>query len=481
MKGGEKVKLRHKLEVLELEDFPKVHEASIKILAETGVVMQSPEAVEICRSNGAKVAGQTVYFSREMVDDALAKCQSKYRWQARNNARSVIVGEDFLVQPNAGPVYIQDLDCGRRLGTIEDYANIMKLCQSSDMVNLVGAHPVNPSDIKDNEKHLQMMFQVMKNSDKPLMGYVCQGSQARQMLDMVEMSFGQKDYLHEHHCAAVSVNPLSPLAWSADTLETLMEYARRSQAVFLLPCIMAGVSGPMSLMGTVVLQNAEILSGIVMTKLVNPEAPVVYSPASTVGYMKKASYITGTPEGMLINIANLQIGREFYHLPTRTMCGMTDAKVVDCQAGYETMQNLMMGMLGGSHILVECLGVLDALMTTSYEKFIIDEEIIRRVKRISEGIDTSEEAYFTQVIQDVGPGGSYLTHPSTFEHFRDFWLPTVSDCESHQDWQNAGQEDVMIRANKRFKQILADAPESILDSEIEKDLTIYIGQAIKNL
>lgn len=475
------MKLRHKLEVLELEDYEKVHEASIKILEETGVAMQSPEAVEICRSHGAKVNGQIVFFSRKMVDDALAKCQSKYRWQGRNNLQSVIVGENILVQPNAGPVYIQDLEGGRRLGTIEDYANIMKLCQSSDVVNLVGAHPVNPSDIKDSEKHLQMMFQVMKNSDKPLMGYVCEGIQARQMLEMVELSFGQKDYLLSHHCAAVSVNPLSPLAWSADTLDTLIEYARRNQAVFLLPCIMAGVSGPVSLMGTVVLQNTEILSGIVMTKLVNPEAPVVYCPSSTAGYMKKASYITGTPEGMLINIANLQIAREYYHLPTRTMCGMTDAKVVDCQAGYETMQNLMMGMLGGSHILVECLGVLDAIMTTSYEKFIIDEEIIRRVKRIAEGIDTSDQAYFTEVIQDVGPGGSYLTHPSTFEHFRDFWLPTVSDCESYQDWQNAGQEDVVTRANRQYKQILADAPESILDSEIEKALTAYIGQAVKYL
>lgn len=91
-----------------------------------------------------------------------------------------------------------------------------------------------------------------------------------------------------------------------------------------------------------------------MTKLINPNAPVVYSPSSTAAYMKKASYSTGTPEGMLINIANLQMAQDFYHLPTRTMCGMTDAKVVDCQAGYETMQNLMMGMLSGAHIIVEC-------------------------------------------------------------------------------------------------------------------------------
>ncbi|HHT63395.1 MAG TPA: trimethylamine--corrinoid methyltransferase, partial [Clostridia bacterium] len=212
---------------------------------------------------------------------------------------------------------------------------------------------------------------------------------------------------------------------------------------------------------------------------INPSAPVVYSPSSSVANMKKASYITGTPEGMLINIANLQMALNYYHLPTRTMCGMTDAKTVDCQAGYETMQNIMMGMLGGAHIIVECLGVLDAIMTTSYEKFIIDEEIIDRVIRIERGIDTSEEALATEIIQEVGHNGTYLTHPSTFEHFRESWRPTVSDWDLYQDWQESGAEDVVTRANKRYKQILASAPSSLLDPEVEAELLSYMNRVKK--
>jgi len=473
------MKLRNRLEVMRPGEYVQVHDASLKILWETGVVMQSQTAREVMRHHGAKVDGQTVFIPEDLVQKALDLCQPTYRWQARNNARSVLVGEDFLVQPNAGPAYIQDLDRGRRPGTIRDYGNIIKLCQSSDVVNLVGAHPVNPGDVPDSEKHLWMMQQVMAHSDKPVLGYVCQGFQARQMLDMVELSFGKHDYLLENHCAGVSVNPLSSLAWAEDSLETLMEYAGRNQAVFLLPCIMAGISGPASLMGTVILQNTEILSGIVLAKMVNPQAPVVYSPSSSVGYMKKASYVTGTPEGMLINIANLQIARELYHLPTRCMCGMTDSKTIDCQAGYETMQNLIMGMLGGAHILVECLGVLDSIMTTSYEKFIIDEEIIRRVKRICAGIDCPDDAFSTEVIQEVGPGGSYLTHASTYERFRDFWQPTVSDWDSYQDWQMKGEKDTAIRANEICKKRLAAAPDALIEPEIGKMLGDYIQQVIK--
>jgi len=473
--------LRHKLEVIGPDDYERIHNASLKILQETGIVVQSEEALDVCRNKGAKVNGQIVYFTQKMVDDALVLCTSTYKWQARNDLHSVTVGEGFLVQPNAGPVYIQDLDKGRRLATLEDYANIMKLCQASNIVSLVGAHPVNPSDVDDREKHLHMMYQILKNSDKPMLGYVSGGYQAKQMLDMLEISFGKKDYLLENHCAGVSINPLSPLGWATDAVETLMEYAKRNQAVFLLPCIMAGMSGPMSLLGTVVLQNTEILSGIVLTKLINPSAPVVYSPSSSVANMKKASYITGTPEGMLINIANLQMALNYYHLPTRTMCGMTDAKTVDCQAGYETMQNLIMGMLGGAHIIVECLGVLDAIMTTSYEKFIIDEEILDRVMRIQRGIDISEEALALEIIQEVGHNGTYLTHSSTYEHFRESWRPTVSDWDLYQDWQESGSKDVVTRANKRFKKILAEAPSNLLDSEIEKELLDYLREAAKTL
>lgn len=476
-----KLVLRHRLEVIEPNDYDRIHHASLRILRETGIVIQSEEVLAICRSKGAKVNGQTVYFTDKMVEDTLALCTSTYKWQARNDVHSVTAGEGFLVQPNAGPVYIQDLEKGRRLAALEDYANIMKLCQASPVVSLVGAHPVNPSDVADDEKHLHMMFQILKNTDKPVLGYVSGGYQAKQMLDMLEISFGKKDFLLENHCAGVSINPLSPLGWATDAVETLMEYAKRNQAVFLLPCIMAGMSGPMSLLGTVVLQNTEILSGIVLTKLINPSAPVVYSPSSSVANMKKASYITGTPEGMLINIANLQMALNYYHLPTRTMCGMTDAKTVDCQAGYETMQNLMMGMLGGAHIIVECLGVLDAIMTTSYEKFIIDEEILDRVMRIQQGIDTSEEALATEIIQEVGHNGTYLTHPSTYEHFRETWRPTVSDWDLYQDWQDSGSEDVVTRAHKRYKQILAEAPSSFLDDEVEAELLSYMNQAKKRL
>ncbi|WP_407310142.1 trimethylamine methyltransferase family protein [Desulfosporosinus sp. SB140] len=469
--------LKTKLEVLTREDLTKVHEASLKILRETGVRFLNEEALDVFRKHGARVDNKTVYITSSMVNQALSTAPKTFRMVGRNEHHAITVGEGFLIQPNVGPVFIQDIDRGRREATLEDYANIQKLCQASDIVDLVGTIPVDPSNVPIMDKHLYMMYEILRNSDKPIIGFCASSKQAREQLDLVEISFGREAFLQNHHCAAVLVNSLSPLSYAPETLETMIEYAKRNQVILLAPCIMAGVSGPVSLLGTAVLQNTEILAGLVLMQLINPGTPVVYATASSTAYMKAASYAAGAPEAMLINTANIQMGLDFYHLPTRTMCGITHSKTLDAQAGYETMQSILLGSLSGAHMAVQCLGVLDAIMTTSYEKFVIDIELIKRVRRISQGIDTSDEAYSVDIIQEVGHEGSYLTHPSTFKEFRKIWTPTISDWDSYTDWQKAGMEDVVTKANRKYKEILKNAPGTLLDSQIEEQLQAYIQKA----
>jgi trimethylamine--corrinoid protein Co-methyltransferase len=470
--------LKTKLEVLSKEDIARVHDASLKILKETGIVIKSREALDIFKQHGVKVDRETVYFSEEMVERALEQCPATFRWRGRNDARSITIGDGFAVQPNGGPVDIQDLDKGRRPALLEDFVNIQKLCQASDLVNIVGSAPVDPHDVKPDEKHLYLMYEILKNTDKPAMGYCVNKLQAGQMLDMVEIAMGHENSLQDNYTVGVSVNPLSPLAYGPETLETMIVYAYRNQPIFILPCILAGVTGPISLFGTVVQQNAEILAGIVLIQLINPGNPVVYCPSSTAANMRSGSYITSPPEAFLINCANLQMALDLYKMPTRIMCGMTDSKSVDCQAGYETMQYLMMGMLSGAHIIHECLGVLDSIMCTSYEKFIIDEELLSRVMRISKGLDTSDDALSMDVIQDVGHSGGYLTHDNTFQHFRERWTPTVSDWNSYGKWKKNGSEDILVRANRKFKIILENCPDTMIDPALDRELKAFVSRTL---
>ncbi len=466
--------LNNTLEVISRDQFDKIHNASLKILEETGIQFHSREALDMFKENGAKVEDQTVFITEKMVTKALSTCPATFEWTARNPEHSVTVGESFLVQPNVGPVFIQDMENGRRKATLEDYANVIKICQAGKYVHLNGTIPVDPSDVDPETKHLHMMYEILKHTDKPMIGFCFEGEKVRQNFDMVNLAFGGADFLDAHHCLGVLVNPLTPLGFASETVETIMEYAKRNQIILLAPCIMAGISGPISLLGTAVLQNTELLAGIVLTQMTRAGAPIVYATASTTGHMQTGAFAAGTPEAMLINTPNIQMGNEYYNLPTRTMCGITHSKALDCQAGYETMMSLLMGVLSGANIGVQCLGTLDALMTLSYEKMIIDQEIIARCLRIKQGINTTTEDLAVDAIQEIAHGGTFLTHPSTFMECRNMWSPTISDWQAYDAWEAAGKEDIVARANTTYKEVLAKAPATLLDPELDAALTDYI-------
>lgn len=467
------------------ETLSRIHEASLKILADTGIVFQSEECLDIFRRNDARVEGQTVFLPEKMVEEAIESAPSSFVWEARNNEKSIVVGDGqrgIHVSLNNGPIYIQDMDHGRRPGTLKDLINLYKLAQQSKICTIVGQIPVEPSDVTHKQRYLQIFRQLLVHSDKPLFGYVGTQKEISQMFDLVKISLGNDlddDSVFDQYRISVSLNPLSPLKYDEIPCETMLAFARQRQPVMILCCAMAGVTSPVDPMGTVVLQNAEILAGLVLVQLINKGTPVIYSPASAIPDMRNASYITGSPISNLINITGIQLARELYHIPTRCMSGLTDAKIPDCQAGYETMQNYLMLAMGGTHMVNECFGTLDSIMTVSYEKFIIDEEIMSRAACIMNGIPGLEPEFSTRVIEDLGHSGGYLMHPSTMNHCRDFWAPEVSTFQSYDEWEQNGSKDVVQKANIKFKQILAQCPEKVLENDIDAELQAYIDH-IKN-
>ena len=461
----------------------KVHDATLDILAETGIVFQSQECLDIFKNHGAKVEGDTVFMPRDMVAKAIETTPSEFEWTARDPEKSILVGarqEGIHVSLNNGPIYIQDLEKGRRLGSTEDLVNLYKLAQASSVCNIVGQIPVEPADITHGKRYLDIFRLLLKHSDKPLFGYVGNQAEVGQMCDMVKLSLGadiSDESVFDQHRMGVSLNPLSPLRFDEIPCETLLAYAKRRQPIMILTCAMAGVTAPVDPMGTVVLQNAEIMAGLVLSQLVNPGTPVIYSPASAVPNMRTASYVTGSPVSNLINMVGIQLAREFYNIPSRCMAGLTDAKTVDAQAGYETMQTYMMLAMAGVNMVNECYGILDGIMTVSYEKFIIDDEIMARAACGLGGIDSFEDDFSKSIIQDLGHGGSYLMHPGTMKHCRGFWSPEISTMDSHGEWMKKGGPTVDQVAHAKYKEILASCPDTILEEEKDAALLAYIAGA----
>jgi len=458
-------------------DSAKIHEAALDILFRTGCRFQSEKARQLLQKHGAKVEGETVFLPPKLIESAIKNVPSSFRWRARNDAFSTTIGDKKLkLGPNAGNIYVQDLEKGRRLATLEDVSRIQKIHQSSDCTDFVGNNPCEPSDVDSDKRHLYVTYEVLKHTDKPIISYFAPyKNQAEEILHMVQLAFGEKDIFKHHHVVGTSLSSDSPLVFTQDTLGVMDTFASYNQPVLITTAAMGGISAPLNLMGIAIQQLAELIAGTTYVQLVNPGNPVVWSPSSTIAWLKEATYSTGTPEAMLPNILVLQMARDFYDIPTRSMGGLTYYKVVDSQAGYETMQNLMLAMLGGAEIVYEALGVLDNIMTTSYEKIIIDEELFKRISRIHLGMDTSMIEESSSLIHEIGCGGNFLSQLYTLHHFRDMWQPTVSSWHNYSDWEDSGCPDCVKIANKIWKERLDEAQESLLDSEIEKDLQRYIN------
>lgn len=463
-------------------ELEKIHEASLKILEKKGVAFHSQRALDLFREHGATVKNDTVLISSKRVDTALKSAPSTFSWRARNDDHTMEIGTGTLgIQPNIGTIYVHDLEKGRRKSLFQDFINMQKLAQTSDIVNLVGSLPAEPGDLPQETKHLQMMYEVLKKTDKPVIGMAGHEKEVTESLEMMALAITPYTTapFRENHWISVAVNPLSPLKFSPDAIETIFCYAKQNQPIFIPPAIMAGVTGPITPLGTIIQQNAEVLAGIVLIQLINPGNPVVYTCASTAAYMKNATFITGTPELPLIHTGGIQMGREYYKLPTRSLCGMSDAKSVDCQAGLESAASGLCSVLAGTDIVVEAMGCMESFLTSSYEKFIIDEEIMSRNLCIKNGVDASDDEIdkALKLILEVGHG-DYLTHMSTMKNFRSRWTPSVSNWEPFGAWEADEHKDIVVRAAQKVKERLEKAEDSLISKEEDHRLVNFMEKNI---
>ncbi len=480
------------IQMQDKHELEEIHDATVKVLETVGVQLQSETAVNIFREAGASVDGNRVKINRNLIETSIESAPSSFILRGRNDELSITIGEGQVrthVEPSNGCLYAQSLDRGRRLGNIDDHINFIKLAQASDVCSINGGIPVVPSELDAETAYLRILFETLKHTDKPLRSNPGTRKQVETMFRMVEIAKGQPGYLEDHAAVYVSVNPLSPLGFEGVQLETIMTYAEHRQPVAILSCAMPGISAPISMRGASVLQNAEILVGLILAQLVSPGTPCIYAPASAVPSMLTGQYVTGSPESNLINIANIQLARELYRLPTRTMAGLTDAKVVDVQAGLETMQNLFLCMMGGASIINECLGVLDSIMTNSYEKFVLDQEMISRILTIMQGVGKAKGDLAVEAIEEIGPRGNFLYHPDTLSYCQDNWQPLVSNWDNYEKWQENGRMDTAANASSIYKTMLSEAPATMLDPAVEEELAAFVttiapelslGHSVKN-
>ncbi|MFN2114017.1 MAG: trimethylamine methyltransferase family protein [Anaerolineales bacterium] len=464
-------------EFLSPSDLDAIHQATMQILHDVGIRFPHQEALDIFKEHGCKVEDQLVFLEEKQIMDLIKDIPSQFTIQARNPDHHVTIGDgDPVFVPGYGAPFLIDPEQGKRVPSFEDYENLVRLSQVLPNQDMSGHLLVEPQDIPAEAAHLRMVEANIRLSDKAFIGSTEGKDGAQHTMDLIEILFG--DPTAGYYTTGL-INPLSPLGYSVDMTDALLIYARANQPAVIASLIMAGSTGPITLAGVLAQQNAELLSGIVLTQLVNPGLPVIYGSTSTNIDMKTGGLAIGSPELSLCIAAHGQLARH-YGLACRAGGALTDSSTLDAQAGYESMFGLYTTLTSGIDFVLHAAGILSSYLAFSYEKFIMDDELCGMLRHFQRGLEVSPDTLAVDIIKNVGHDGHYLGQSHTIQRCRtEFWLPEIGDRTGMEAWWGGDQLDTAARSRQRWEELLASYTQPDLDQTIQKQLKEYIEKALE--
>ena len=463
--------MQTRMQTLTAQDMDKIHQASMAILSRAGIVFNDAESVEIFKKHGVRTEGKTVFPSEERLMKAVAQAPESFVVKALNPARDVrIGGPDFALLPGYGPPFITEPGGVQREGLFSDYEKLVKLVATSPSLNMNGFLMVEPSDCDPRSSHLDMLLCGLLGCDKPLMGSPLSRQAARDCVDLLAAAWGGRDQLMDRPATVSLCNSLSPLQFSEEMASSIVELARGGQAVCVAALIMTGSSGPVSIPGVLALQNAEVLTGIMLAQLVRPGAPAIYGSASSAMDPKTGALSIGAPELSMFVSLTAQLARR-YKLPCRAGGGLGDALVADAQAGAESALGLFNAINGGVNFILHAAGILGSYISISLEKFLLDEEIAAMIRRMIRPVEVNDDTLDVEAIARVGPGGHFLTEKKTFTLCRkELYQTSLMNRAPLDQWRAKGARTLEQTAAGKVAERLAAWRAPDLDPGWKKDL-----------
>lgn len=459
------------------EDLQTIEANAETVLAEIGIDFRDdPESLDIWQQAGASVDGQRVRFEKGMLREIIQKsAPAQFTQHARNPDRSVQIGGDNTVLvPAYGPPFVRSLKEGRRYATIEDFRNFVKLAYASPGLHHSGGTLCEPVDLPVNKRHLDMVYSHIRYSDKAFMGSVTAPERARDTLEMCRILFGE-DFV-DQNCVVINlINANSPMVWDDTMLGALKVYARANQATVISPFILSGAMSPVTIAGTLTQILAEAMTGIALTQLVRPGAPVVFGTFASSISMQSGAPTFGTPEPSLVLYGAAQLARRL-GVPFRSGGGLCASKISDAQAAYESANTLQTAALAGVNFMLHAAGWLEGGLVMGYEKFVMDADQCAMIERLLQGPDMSENGQGLDALREVGPGSHFLGCTHTQANFETaFYRSPLADNNSFEQWEAEGAKDMTERASARVERLLNEYQAPPIDEAVDEALRDFIA------
>lgn len=463
------------------DELESIHRASLRLLEEVGMEVLHDEARAIMKRHGAEARGDTqrVRFDGDMIEELLTHCPSEFTLHARNPDHDLRLGGNFLVPAQmASAPSCSDFEGGRRPGNQVDFRNFVKLGQMHNIVQCFGGYAVEPVDIHPSVRHLECLRDTAILSDKAFHVYSLGKERNADGIEIARIARGisLEQLKDEPSCLSV-INTNSPLKLDIPMMEGIIQMARHGQPVIITPFTLAGAMAPVTVAGAVVQQNAEALAAIAFAQMVRKGAPVGYGAFTSNVDMRSGAPAFGTPEYVKAQLLGGQLARR-YGIPYRSS-NVCAANTVDAQAAYESMFSIWGAVQSGTNFMMHGTGWLEGGLCCSYEKMILDIDMLQMVAELMSPLELSEEALAVDAIRDVGPGGHFFGSPHTQARYKSaFYAPVISDWRNYETWFQAGAPTAIETASRIWRERLATYEKPPIDPAVEEELDSFVEKRI---
>ena len=477
MWSGRSAQMTPEFRVLSEDQLHDIHEASMEILLRTGVRIHSGEAVQLLRQAGAFVEDDDlVKIPGQLIDWAVGVAPSNIPVFDRNGEPAMQLGRRrTYFGTGSDTVSVSDPHSGdRRPPLLADVADFARLCDALKHIDFVMCMGI-ASDVGPETAELRHFHAMVSNTVKPIVYTATTLDMAERTLDMAEAVAGGAEGFRQRPFAIMYIEPISPLVFTGESMEKLLYAAGKGIPSIFMSGMLHGASGPITVAGSLALANAESLAGVLIAQLKRAGAPVISGGGVLSFDMATTIACYGSPEFMLSAAAIAEIARH-YGLPSWGYAGCSESKVFDEQAASDAAQWILMAALSGSN-LVHDVGYLESGRTSSYDMLVFSDEMIGKTRHILEGIRVDADTLAVDVVESVGPGGSFLPEEHTLRNFRSAWFPTLEDRNRLEQWIERGSTNMRQRVNAKVRHLLETRRPAPLDPALDEQLRAVANEA----
>jgi len=460
---------------LSQDEIESIHDSSLKVLERTGVKVMSKQALDLLKKAGAKVdyVNEHVSIPKNLVEEALEMAPKTVKYAARNPKYDFVLDKKKThFCATANPPLIIDGETGEcRYSTAEDIVDCLVVADYLNHVDMVWPFGTD-LNVPGPMLHILDMYTSLLHSGKHFEGDAVTTAEAKYQLEIAATIIGGKEELKKRPIISTVICTISPLMLDGGMTDASIEYARAGVPILINPMPAVGQLSPATMAGTMVVNTVEFLAGLVIQELANPGAPVAWKPScGTVNF--KTDRRKWSPESSLMSLGVGQLARR-YDLPIQRGGLGSSSKLLDAQTGYQKAISLIPDLLLTPDISG---GVATLGPGTCLEMMVIDNEIIDYALRYLEGLEVNDDTLALDVIDKVGPGGHFLGEKHTLQHFREGWMPEITDMETFEIWESRGSKSIAQIAKEKTREILATHKVEPIPQDIQNEVSKILKRA----